>query len=127
METKEMTIEELEVLKAQIEGEIKSRSGTVARYATEFGSYNDRRYSKPWIAKVISWPVGGRPNLEFGRYIGNDDGGEVEIMACPGDIIRVGQKDLRQPRRTQNDWFVARDNGVLEPIEAAEARKLYNQ
>ena len=94
------------------------------RYSIEFGSYNQRRYSRPWIVRVASWPVGGRPELQWGEYIGDDSGGEVEILAAPGDIIRSGQKDGRG-NGTENSWYIAQTDGTLLATTAAEARQAY--
>src|ERR1017187_6378175 len=65
------------------------------RVSVGYDAYNSRRYSKPWIARIIAWPVGGVPTMESGSYVGDKKGGEVEIMAGPGDIIRDGQRDGR--------------------------------
>lgn len=46
-------------------------------------------------------------------------------MACPGDIIRIGQRDLRQAHKTENDWYVAEKDGTLREIDQVEARKLF--
>ena len=88
------------------------------------GAYNARRYGRPWIAKVSSWPVGGRPEIEWGRYCGDDSGGELEILARPGDIVRSGQKDNRG-NGGDNSWNVVLADGTLNEIDQAEARKLY--
>lgn len=95
------------------------------RVSREFGGYNDRRYGKPWIGKIVSWPVGGQPQIEWGTYLGTSEGGEVEIMARVGDIVRSGQKDFRNYRKSEADWFVVEDGGALRLIDASEARKLY--
>lgn len=95
------------------------------RVSQNFGSYNPRRYGRPWIAKITSWPVGGRPEVEWGRYLGDDDGGEVEIEAMPGDIIRTGQKDHRGGN-TDAGWYVVQDDGSLDSTDAAGARKAWD-
>lgn len=122
-----LTIEQLNQLQSDIAIEIARRTNqsTTQRYSLRYSSYNARRYSRPWIALITSWPVGGRPELEFGGYCGDDGGGEVEITAKPGDIIRSGQKDSRGNSGC-NDWYVARDNGELEQIDQPTARTLYS-
>ena len=101
------------------------------RYSESYGSYNARRYSRPWIAKITAWPVGGRPELAFGSYLGNHDGtsqvtgGEVEIMAFPGSILRSGQKDSRG-NGGSNDWWEAMPDGSMRSIGQGEARKLWD-
>lgn len=96
------------------------------RVSIKYGLYNDRRYGKPWIARVTSWPVGGRPEIEWGSYLGDDSGGECEIMASAGDIIRSGQKDHRKASGTANDWYLAQADGSCRSIDQSEARKLWD-
>lgn len=95
------------------------------KVSQEFNGYNQRRYGRPWIAKITSWPVGGKPEVEWGRYLGDDDGGEVEIEANPGDIIRTGQKDHRGGN-TDAGWYVVMPDGSLGACDAAEARKAWD-
>jgi hypothetical protein len=94
----QMSDTELREVAAAIAAEL-TRRGTATlepqRYAVLFGGYNARRYSRPWIARVTAWPVGKQAELEFGSFIGDDDGGVVEISARPGDILRWGQRDNR--------------------------------
>lgn len=94
------------------------------RYSVEFESYNSRRFSKPWIAKVTAWSVGDHPELEWGGYCGDDNGGEAEITATPGDIIRYGQRDNRG-NRTVNKWAIAQADGTLLEVTQVEARKAF--
>jgi hypothetical protein len=35
------------------------------RISVGYGAYNFRRYSKPWIARIIAWPVGGSVVVEW--------------------------------------------------------------
>lgn len=97
------------------------------RYSKRFGSYNDRRYSKPWIARVTDWPIGKYPTLEFGNYIGDDSGGEAEITAEPGDLLKAGQKDFRKPRGTENDFYLCEADGTLTELSPSEARKAWEE
>jgi hypothetical protein len=91
------------------------------RITQSFGSYNSRRYGRPWISKIISWPVGDKAEVAWGSYLGNDNGGEVEIEANPGDIIRTGQKDGRG-NGTSADWYIVSLDGSLNPTTAAKAK-----
>jgi hypothetical protein len=91
------------------------------RIVQRFGSYNQRRYGRPWIAKITSWPVGGKAEVVWGSYLGSDNGGEVEIEANPGDIIRTGQKDGRG-KGTSADWYIVNEDGSLKSTTAAEAK-----
>jgi hypothetical protein len=87
-----------------------------------YSSYNRRRYSKPWIGKVVDWPAGGYAKLEFGAYYGTDNGGDVAITAQSGDIIRHGQKDYRG-NNTSKNYYLVLSNGSLSRMDAATARK----
>jgi hypothetical protein len=90
----------------------------------ERGSYNHRRYSKPWIAKIGDWP-GGKATLEWGHYYGDDGGGTLEIDVDAGDIVRMGQKDYRHPKN-ESHWYMVEDGGKLRELEGeSEARKLW--
>lgn len=95
------------------------------RVAERFGSYNQRRYGRPWIAKITSWPIGGKPEVQWGGYCGDDNGGEVEIEAVPGDIIRTGQKDHRGGK-TEATWNIVQADGSLLSTDAADARKAWD-
>lgn len=95
------------------------------RVSAGFGSYNQRRYGRPWIAKITAWPVGCKPEVEWGRYLGDDTGGEVEIDANPGDIVRTGQKDHRGGN-TDAGWYVVMPDGSLGACDAAEARNAWD-
>ena len=122
-QVKDLTAAELDALITELKklADNKRASG-VAKKA--FDGYNSRRYSKPWIAKIVSWPAGKQPELEFGAYYGNtEEGGIVEIAAKEGDIIRWGQRDNRG-NGTKNKWGVFRAGEVVE-IESSEARELY--
>jgi len=101
------------------------QGGNKMRVTVHYGSYNQRRYGKPWIGKITSWPVGGKAEIKWGSYLGDDDGGECEIEAEVGDIIRSGQKDGRG-NGGSNDWFVVNSDGTCSCIDQSEARVAYN-
>jgi hypothetical protein len=90
------------------------------------GAYNQRRYSRPWIAKIKDWPVGKSPVLDFGYYNGDDNGGFTEIVAEPGDVIKAGQKDYRNYKYTENDFYLVNLDGSVTKITAAEAKQAWN-
>jgi hypothetical protein len=94
------------------------------RIAMNFDGYNKRRYSAPWIGRIIEWETGKKPVMNWGRYIGDDDGGEVEIEATPGDIVRIGQKDYRG-NNTTADWYEVLEHGLLNEVSATKARELF--
>ena len=77
-------------------------------------SYNQRRYGKPWIAKVdFSDPKGA---FSFGDWIGdgwNGGAGTLQIDANPGDIIATGQKDNRNPKYSAPDFYEVTSDGKL--------------
>lgn len=98
----------------------------MARITQDFPGYNPRRYGRPWIARVTSWPIGGRPQMEFGRYLGDDAGGEAEISAEDGDVIRWGQKDYRG-RNTTAQWGIVTDDGCVTECHEPEARRAWGQ
>ncbi len=94
-----------------------------------WGSYNARRYGRPWAARITAF--NGAPTLEFiaGAYNGNDDGGEIVVTGEIGEVVKIGQKDYRG-NNTDNDFYViANSDGAgpkLKYIESPiEARKLW--
>lgn len=102
-------------------------AGQPGRVAIGYSSYNYRRYSKPWIGLITAWPVGGKPDMKFGSYVGTPSGGEVEILARPGDIIRHGQKDNRSGNGTRAWWGVVEADLTVRDITMAQARKLFQE
>lgn len=85
----------------------------------EMPSYNDRRYQRPWIARVVAWPIGQRPVLEFGTCAG--DRRTLLIAAAPGEALYYGQKDLRGGN-TLRQFAEATAEGGLVDISEAQAR-----
>ena len=82
-------------------------------------SYNQRRYSRPWIARV---DFSKNPNGDFvwGDWVGdhsNGSDGMLVIEANPGDIIAKGQKDFRQPKNSAPDWYRVDETGTLTALE----------
>ncbi len=88
----------------------------------DWDSYNQRRYSKPWIGKITKWDIGQNPNIEWGGYVGDDNGGMTEISAFEGDIIRYGQKDHRG-NNTCNCWAIVDADGDIDNVTPVQARK----
>lgn len=93
----------------------------------EFGSYNDRRYSRPWISRVTAWPTGKAPTPVWGRYLGTAAGGEVEIEAEPGDVVRWGQKDNRKISGSESYWGIVQADGTVTKVTEPEARKHWRE
>jgi hypothetical protein len=92
------------------------------RIVVQFGSYNRRRYSNPWIAKVTAWPIGQKAVLGWGTYLGNDSGGECEIEANPGDVVRWGQKDGRG-NGTMAEWGIVQADGSIATSTESACKK----
>ena len=93
----------------------------------ETAIYNNRRFGKPWIAKVnFDNPKG---DFVWGEWVGDHfNGGEgvLVIDALPGDIIATGQKDHRQPRNSAPKFSVVVSSGNLENLgDKGAAYKYY--
>jgi hypothetical protein len=110
---------------ASLDAPAEQEAPAEMRAVKKWGGYNEKRYGKPWIAKVIAWPIGGRPELQFGGYVGDDDGGELEILARPGQIVKYGQKDHRNSSGTANYFGIVEDDGKIRRIKMVEARALF--
>jgi hypothetical protein len=90
-----------------------------------FRAYNDRRYGKPWGAIITFTAAKPEYNFKAGSYLGGCMGGEVVIQCQPGDLVAIGQKDFRNPRKTDNDWYVVGQDGTLSGIDRADALRHY--
>ena len=90
------------------------------------GGYNQRRYGRPWIGIVTAWPVGGRPEIRWGGYAGDDAGGELEITGDAGQIVRWGQKDGRG-NGGRNEWGIAQADGTVQSCTQPEARAQWDK
>jgi len=94
----------------------------------ETASYNERRYGKPWIAKV-DFSKSSKGEYVWGDWTGdhrNGGAGMLTITVEPGDIIAQGQKDNRQPRNSSPDFYVVMPNGTLASIgDTGAAYKYY--
>jgi len=93
-------------------------------YERETGSYNERRYSAPWIAKV-SFPSGAKPDYTFGDSTGKwGKDGLLRIDCTPGEVIAWGQKDLRRPANSDHTMLVMEPDGTMRTIDKTEAFRL---
>lgn len=88
------------------------------RVTYEQPAVNERRYGAVWIAKVVSWPIGKPPTIEFGGKVTYD---KAEISAQPGDLCRAGRKDHRG-NNTVSEYFIVEADGSLRNVTADEAR-----
>lgn len=88
------------------------------------GTYNERRYGKPWIARV-TFP-NAKGDFHFGEWVGQEGReGLLLVDAEPGDVVARGQKDFRKPRNSAPDFFIVTDDGELEPASKADAYQHY--
>lgn len=84
----------------------------------ETKSYNEKRYGKPWIAKV-SFEDSKKGDFIWGDWTGDHyNGGEgvLSLDANIGNIVARGQKDNRQPRNSAPDFYVVSADGTLDKI-----------
>jgi len=95
------------------------------RIAKKVQPYNGRLYGRPYIAKVVKWPVGCRAELQWGTFLGEPEtGGELEIEAKPGDVLRYGQKNKHSNGDPSARWVLVTSLGALTviPTELEAAR-----
>lgn len=78
------------------------------KYTIDTDRYNDRRYGKPWIARVVG------KEFAWGEWEGRPgEAGKLRIDAEPGDLVAEGQKDLRKGRGGVNQYYMAMPSGKL--------------
>jgi len=83
-------------------------------------SYNERRYSKPWIAKVDF--SDGKGNFLWGQWIGRQgEEGILMIDVNPGDIIASGQKDFRKSKNSAADYYEILSGGKRLSLDSKAA------
>jgi hypothetical protein len=89
----------------------------------KFEKYNAKRFGRPWIGKVTSWPEGGRAELEFGKYEGDENGGEATIDEVEeGGLVRWGQKSLKEGDKFNSFWGVVQSDGSIKEIPWQDAK-----
>jgi len=89
-------------------------------------SYNQRRYGKPWIARV-TFDAAGKAEFSWGEWIGDRRTGSeglLVISASEGDIIARGQKDFRQPKNSSPSYYQVRNGELVKLASKAEAYEL---
>lgn len=97
------------------------------RVKKEFGVYDDKQFGRPWIFKIVKWPVGQESQVEWGKWIGDSrHGGEVEINAEPGEIVRYGQKDY-EGSKTISEWSIVQTDGSLFSTNPLAARQHFDR
>lgn len=83
-------------------------------------SYNERRFSKPWIAGV-TFDEAADAQFEFGTWVGRaGDAGILVIDAEPGAIVARGQRDYRG-NRTTVDYYQVEADGTLTKLDGKPA------
>lgn len=88
----------------------------------ETGSYNSRRYGKPWIA-VVSFANGAKGEYTWGEWAGQPgEAGILVVEAKVGDVISHGQRDGRGNNSTPQ-YFIVDEDGSLKSTTKAEAYK----
>lgn len=91
----------------------------------ETGIYNEKRYGKPWIARV-DFKTNKKGDFSFGDWIG-DPGycGLLELENINvGDIVARGQRDARKASNSAPDYYIVLEDGKLDQISKVEAYKL---
>jgi hypothetical protein len=92
----------------------------------DFGTWNDRRYGRPWGA-VVTFDAANKAQYDFkaGSFLGERGSGEVVLICNPGDVVAFGQKDYRKTRGTENDWYIVLADGTLEETTKGAALKYW--
>lgn len=103
----------------------------MARITMSTYEYNDRRYGRPWIARV-DFSHDPKGVFEWGTWIGQPgEPGELIIDAEPGDVVAEGQRDYRKPRHSAPRWYVVDESGELasysSKIEAIKASRNFKE
>lgn len=103
---------------------VSERKARITRMFKEWNHYESK--SKPFIGRILDWPVGKPPKLEFGRYLGDLRGGEAEISASTGDLIYWAHKfEPRFSNKSTSGWGVVEDNGELRLLTQTQARHIF--
>lgn len=82
-----------------------------------FPGWDAARWSRPWFAKVGTWPDSGPAVMTFGKTVKGAIPPACTVEADAGDVVRWGMKDLTTGLAdpTQAGWGVVRpDSGITE-------------
>lgn len=107
----------------EAEKKLRLKSGF---YEETFEAYNHRRYGRPWGATIrLSLD---QVSIEFcfvrNAFDGDDgDKGTVTVPCKPGDVIAVGQKDVRAGNSTVNSLLRMEEDGEMTTLTKAEAKR----
>ena len=90
-------------------------------------SYNERRYGKPYIAKIDFSEPKGIPT--WGAWVGQAGAGGLLILENiqPGDIIMRGQRDNRNMKYSAPNFYIVQPEMSLESCTKAEAYLAYHK
>jgi hypothetical protein len=93
-----------DTIKLQI-NKYKKRRENEMKITRDTSCYNERRYGKPWIAKI--YLEGNELKFQFGTWVGDpgDEGVLILENIEPGDFFARGQKDFRKPANSKPDYY----------------------
>lgn len=97
------------------------------RYEIGCLPYDPQAQGKPWIALVVGWQIPTRPSLRWG-FCHQPMAGSAAFLSidCPtGAIVRYGYRDYATGESVCY-WSLTCDDGSLEPLDAAEAHRLWS-
>jgi hypothetical protein len=89
----------------------------------ETAAYNERRYGRPWIAKVVL-NADGKLEYQWGNWIGdhaNGSSGELQLTINPLDVYARGQKDFRKPKNSAPDFYISTTQGKCVAVDKVDA------
>ncbi len=94
----------------------------------ETSSYNEKRYGKPWIARV-DFSTSKKGDFRFGSWTGQKgEEGILFLQANINDVVARGQKDNRNSRYNAPEFYFVNASGELEPLASkVAAYKHYEQ
>jgi hypothetical protein len=91
----------------------------------ETTQYNEKRYGKPWIAK-IDFESNKQGTFIWGDWIGTPGyEGLLELTVNTNDIVARGQKDTRKPRNSAPEFYKVNPDASLENIGSKGAAYKY--
>lgn len=101
----------------------------MAQIEIRTGSYNERRYGKPYIAEM-NFSQNPQGECRWGTWIGDHSCGSEGILLLEaelGSIVITGQKDFRaRPGKSAPKYFQVSNEGKLIPLPGkAEAFRAF--
>lgn len=97
----------------------------MTQFSIDTPSYNQRRYSKPWIAR-LDFSVKSQGEYQWGEWIGSHytgSAGTLVINATEGDIVAEGQRDGRGSGG-YTIYYQVRNGELVKLADKAEAYKV---